>query len=259
MTFRMMNDQLCFPEIMKFSLQGRLEKNEDFIKEGQVGNKMFFIVCDGVGGEKYGEVASRLACEAYTSFFEENDKLPVDENFFREATDFVETTFDDYLNMHPQKTGMATTVALLFFDEDRVWSIHAGDSRIYHTREDRILFQSRDHSVINELQDNGLISAEEAKHSNQKHVITRAIQGKKIRLTRTTVNLLNNIRIGDYFFICTDGVTGSISDSQLIKILSAPESNVNKTEIIKQLCEEKSHDNYSGYLIQLKEYRSQAV
>lgn len=247
----MKNDRLYYIDVVKFSFQGRREKNEDSIKEGSRGNDLFFIVCDGVGGEKYGEIASRLACEAYSVFFEKKGAAEIDEPFFAGATDFVERSFDRYFTKYPDRSGMATTVALLFFDKDKAWSIHAGDSRIYHIRDGNILFKSRDHSVVNELLDNDLITAEEAELSAQKHIITRAIQGKKIKPTRTTVNLLSPISENDYFFICTDGVTEGVSDQQLVKILSASESNNNKAAIIKQLCEERSLDNYSGYLLQL--------
>jgi protein phosphatase len=238
-------------EFFGFTNIGARKKNEDYILNGNQEDRSFFIVCDGVGGGICGEIASRLVCHAFADFFQQKSSLVIDEKYFRKAIEHIEAVFDKYLVDNPDTIGMATTLALLLLDKTYAYAVHVGDSRIYHLSNGKIQFQTRDHSVINQLLDNNIITPEEAKTSNQKHVLTRAIQGKRIKAAIIGFAQLN-VNVGDYFFLCTDGVIESVSEQQLTDILSGEEINQRKVKMIEEECSKNSHDNYSGYLIQIK-------
>jgi len=136
------------------SEKGGRAYNEDFIypaPEAVNTNQKLFIVCDGVGGNSKGEVASSMACElfqTYLSSFSEGD-LTID--IINKALQYTEVHFNEYIALNPGATGMATTLAMIFLGSQGVTVAHIGDSRIYHFREGCILHQTEDHSLVYSL------------------------------------------------------------------------------------------------------------
>jgi protein phosphatase len=239
-------------DALGFTAQGKRKNNEDCIRDGKLKYKSFFIVCDGVGGEAKGEVASRLACDIFERFFHENEITTVGNNYFNQAIHIIEQRFDTQRASHPDTAGMATTIALLVLDNSKAWSAHAGDSRIYHIRKPEIIFKTHDHSYLNKLLDIGSITPDEARELHMKHILTQAIRGKGIKPVDISVTLLGEIHENDYLFLCTDGVTDSVTDESLLRIINNTGTLREKTEKIQHICLENSSDNYSGYLIQIK-------
>lgn len=128
---------------------------------------------------------------------------------------------------------------------------HIGDSRIYHVRPQvGIIYQSSDHSLVNDLLRAGELTEEEALNFPQKNVITRAMQPNLERRHKADVFSFSDIKKGDYFFLCCDGVLEQLTNDQLCEILSDKKRNdVQKLEAIKQVCDGKTKDNYTCYLI----------
>ncbi len=235
---------------------GKRENQEDSILpelgKADVSTKIF-IVCDGVGGHDKGEVASNLAANEFNKQLNEFAK----ENIFStetimQAFDATQNAFDIYFEKEPKAKGMATTLVALLVDNDGIVSVHCGDSRLYHIRNGEILWQSFDHTVINELLKAGVITQEEADDS-KKNRISRAIQGTSVKKTRPDVHRITDIQANDYFMLCSDGVHGSITDAELCDILSSEQDNEKNIAIINELCEANSADNFTAFLIQVKE------
>ena len=128
---------------------------------------------------------------------------------------------------------------------------HIGDSRIYHVRPNTgIVYQSSDHSLVNDLLRAGELTEEEAVNFPQKNVITRAMQPNQERRHRADVFSFKDIKGGDYFFLCCDGVLEQLTNDKLCEILSGKNfSDTQKLEAIKQVCDGKTKDNYTCYLI----------
>jgi protein phosphatase len=242
-------------DFFSFTNIGYRPNNEDYILNGAIGDRSFFIVCDGVGGEACGEIASSLACNTFAGFFQKNASMTVSKDYFQQALDHIENTFDQYIAGHPETAGMATTLVLLLFDGHSAFIIHVGDSRAYQIRESRIVFQTHDHSLVNQLLDKDIITQEEAEKSTQKHVLTRAIQGKEIKEAKASF-IQVDVKPDDCFFLCTDGVLESISNRQLLDILSKGDTLKEKADAIEKQCSENSRDNYSGYLIQVQSIKN---
>ena len=158
---------------------GRLN-NEDSIfplPETANSNQNLFLVCDGVGGAEKGEIASSLACESFQTFFSTFREGEPNADFINKAIRYTEARFDDYVAIHPEAKGMATTLTMTFVGTTGITLAHVGDSRIYHFRKGEILFQTEDHSLVNSLVKLGKITHEEVTHHPQRNVIIRAIQG----------------------------------------------------------------------------------
>ena len=145
---------------------GRLN-NEDSIfplPETANSNQNLFLVCDGVGGAEKGEIASSLACESFQTFFSTFREGEPNADFINKAIRYTEARFDDYVAIHPEAKGMATTLTMTFVGTTGITLAHVGDSRIYHFRKGEILFQTEDHSLVNSLVKLGKITHEEVAH-----------------------------------------------------------------------------------------------
>jgi serine/threonine protein phosphatase PrpC len=239
---------------LSLSDQGQRPNNEDAIYPllGQATSyDRLFLVCDGVGGSQKGEVASTLACRAAIDFFMEHPDVPFGNDFFQQLTDFVQEKFDGFIRQNPSASGMGTTMTLLCFDERGAWCGHIGDSRIYHIRDGRILFRTEDHSLVSELVQAGVITPEQAVNHPKRNVITRAIQGASIKEVAMDVRLITDLKEGDHFFLCTDGILEQINDAKLEEFIAGQGSNEEKIGEIFNLCSEKSSDNFSCYLLEI--------
>ncbi len=231
--------------------KGRRNNNEDSVyplPEIVSSTDKLFLVCDGVGGASRGEIASSMACDVISSFFKTFLKGNPDKAFINKAIQYVETCFDSYTTEHPEALGMATTMTLAYVMSSSIVIAHVGDSRIYHLRKGRILYQTEDHSLVNSWVRLGKITEEEAIKHPQKNIILRAIQGSK-RPTEADVTVLTDIQEGDLILLCTDGVIESYTNQELENLFSVKESLENKKEKIVEKCSLCSKDNFSFTLI----------
>ena len=141
-----------------------------------------FVLCDGMGGHSLGEVASGTVCEAFGKYFKENVKpgeVLRDETFMR-ALEYAYRSLDTHDNNDTKKMG--TTLTFMYFHSGGCTVAHIGDSRIYHARpsQGKLLYKSRDHSLVYELYQAGEISFDEMRTHPQKNVITRAMQPHRL-------------------------------------------------------------------------------
>lgn len=220
-----------------------------------------FILCDGMGGHAAGEVASSTVCQTMSDAILQNANEK-DNGFTRsEFEDALEAAFealDDKDNGDPKKMG--TTMTLLKLYEEGAFIAHIGDSRVYHIRpgEDgektKILFQTCDHSLINDLIKVGELTKEEAKHSTQKNVITRAMQPCMDPRPKADIHTTRNIKKGDYFMLCSDGMLEQQemeSGETLRNIFSEKGGSAeNKVKILRKVTTENK-DNHTAIIVHI--------
>lgn len=209
-----------------------------------------FVVCDGVGGQSSGEVASQIVCQ---SFGKSAEKLDY-------TCDFTNAHFQKVLNdaydaldsvALPENESMATTLAFACFHAGGCTLAHIGDSSIFHIRpSEGVIYRSDAHSLVNHMVHAGIIAPSEADEHPQSHVITRCMQSSVAGYNRSmaTVVRIIDVQQGDYFFLCTDGVTGCVSDQFLSDILSTSAPDKDKMETICRSCVNSS-DNNTAILI----------
>jgi serine/threonine protein phosphatase PrpC len=212
----------------------------------------FFIVCDGMGGHAKGETASNLACVSLAEYFTNYPVAGISEQYFLDAFTYVQSVFDNYLQEHKEAGGMGTTLVMLYLANGAAAVIHCGDSRCYHFRDSDLIWKTSDHKLVNEWVKQGLITEQEAVNHPKSNIITRAIQGKNIPGVKPDIFFINQPRQGDYFLLCTDGLYESINDVQLGEILSSKGADEEKINLIGELCEGNSRDNYSAFLLKIK-------
>lgn len=232
---------------------GQRTNQEDCIypAHGKITEKdRVFILCDGMGGHEKGEVASQAVCAVMSSYLKEH--LTCEETFndylFQEALSAAYDELDRLDNGAAKKMG--TTLAFLKFHSNGCTLAHIGDSRIYHVRpsKKKIQFVTSDHSLMNDLIKTGNLTLEEAKNFKQKNVITRAMQPNQERRAKAELHHIEDIRPGDYFFICSDGMLEKMEDENLVYILSSKKKNEKKVEMLKS-ASLSNRDNHSMFLI----------
>lgn len=218
-----------------------------------------FILCDGMGGHEAGEVASSTVCSAMSkSIFE---SVPDAEGDFSDEN-LLKAIEDAFNALDALSTGdvssekkMGTTMTFLKFHNKGCTIAHMGDSRVYHIRpgkgreDTRILFKTEDHSLVNDLIKVGELTPEEAKQSKQKNIITRAMQPQMERRPKSDIYHTSDIKKGDYFYMCSDGMLEQMEDENLLFNFSeATGDDENKVQILTQATSQNS-DNHSAIFI----------
>lgn len=244
---------------LSFSEIGKKDNQEDYLYPQHADtNTRVFILCDGMGGHDNGEVASMIASTAlgdYLSKFKE-----IDISIFEEGLAKAYDALDEIDTHTTRKPG--TTMTCISLNDNNYLVAHIGDSRIYHIRPslfnpktDRggILYQSSDHSLVNDLLKAGEITEREASVFPQKNVITKAMQPHLERRYKADVYEFNDISSGDYFFLCSDGILEQLTNEQLCKIFATPGlSDEEMLSQIKSKCDGLTRDNYTCWLIPIE-------
>lgn len=235
---------------------GQRTNQEDYIWPcGSSPEGDLFILCDGMGGHEKGEVASRTVCEAMSSYIGSHpgEDGYFTEDMFKAALSYALDELDKLDDGAEKKMG--TTMTFLQFHRGGCLAAHIGDSRIYHIRPaDRrsesggILFKTRDHSLVNDLVEAGYLTPEQARTDRRKNIITRAMQPNLESRPEADMKMISDIRPGDWFYICSDGMLEQAEDKEIVNILSMRRKDSQKVGIFRKLTE-NNRDNHSAFLI----------
>ncbi len=210
-----------------------------------------FLVCDGMGGHEHGEVASQLICSVVPGYLRQHwDGGVLTDDVLRGAVDEV------FRQMNRLDDGsarqMGSTLTLLCFHRGGAAMAHIGDSRIYHLRpaQRRILYKSRDHSLVYDLFMAGEISQDEMATHPKKNVITRAVMPGLAYQPKMDIAHSADILPGDYFYLCSDGMLETMNDEELLSVFAG---GADEEEIIRRLTEATQHnrDNHSAWIVKV--------
>lgn len=179
------------------------------------------IVADGMGGHAHGEIASATTVSA---FIEMEARLPqdlADLDLAAELTAALEDATDRLARRageDPETRGMGTTVVSLLLTGDQLVLAHIGDSRIYRLRDGELTQLTHDHTMVQQLVDQGQITAEEAAHHPRRSVLMRALSTDHV--PEPDLDRID-IAEGDRFLLCSDGVTAVLDHAALVRELAA--------------------------------------
>jgi len=177
-------------------------------------------VADGMGGHAHGEVASSLAIQVIADADARLggvDLHAVDLlETLRAAVDEASQRLTDAADGDPALRGTGTTLVALLLDGTRVGVAHIGDSRAYLLRDGALTQLTHDHTLVQSLVDEGRITADEAADHPRRSVLVRTLQeGNPAEPDLFPVDG----RVGDRFLVCSDGVTGVLTDDELVDVL----------------------------------------
>ena len=215
--------------------------NEDYYGFFRLGDDEFLaIVADGMGGHASGETASRMAVEiiqeVYAKERAEQNVLDSLKSAFQVANFSIlqKSLEQDELN------GMGTTATVLVIKEDQTFVGHMGDSRAYLFRDAAVNQLTKDHSMVNRMVEQGLLSKEEAEHHPQRNVIYKAL-GVNRDADLELIGPLS-VYLNDIFLLCSDGLTNLVTDEEMLKIVKK-ESPQKACEKLIQLANKRGGDD----------------
>lgn len=219
-----------------------------------------YLVADGMGGHAAGEVASQIAAEAVSEFISHtieddgtwphayDEKVSRNANRLTSALRIANTRVIEAMKRDPRLRGMGTTVVAGLFDGNQAAIAHVGDSRAYMIRGDQMSRITSDHSWVFEQVRAGMLTEAEAEKHPLRNVITRALGGGN-----SVVPDVSEVTVesGDYFLFCSDGLTGMVSEDDILRIVtSAGDLEGATRELIVQANEHGGHDNITAVLLQ---------
>ncbi len=193
------------------------QNNEDIFLFDQ--DRGFCLVADGMGGMAGGERASRFFAQAASenlssgSHTSEADQIDAVQRTFWHANQSIL----NYVDENPHLQGMGCTAELLVFSKNRFVIGHMGDSRTYQFRNNRLKQLTKDHSLVQEQLDQGLISVPQAEVHSMRNIILRAV-GVEADLQLDIIR--GNIRQDDQYLICSDGLTDMVDSNAIADVLT---------------------------------------
>lgn len=223
-------------------------RNEDnFLIEEPRG---LFVVCDGMGGHKSGHVASNLAIEIIA---EQTKNLKSKEiiNLIDEIIIKANRKIWEIGQSDPECHEMGTTITAAIIDNDKLYISHIGDSRLYIIREDKIRQVTKDHTLAEQMIENGLLEENELSNVSYSHILTRALGiAEDIEIDHYIETLLDD----DIILLCTDGLSDMLSDEDILTIiLSSANEDIEKIaqQLVDKALEKGGHDNITLILIRM--------
>lgn len=201
------------------------QNNEDAV--GVEPTHSFAVLADGMGGYNAGEVASAMAVacvrEGLAKWCASSSGAQAPAPRLAQAmavcAQQANTDILRAASANPQYANMGTTLVVMGFRQDRVVLAHVGDSRAYRLRAHTLSQLTKDHSLLQEQVDAGLLTREQAAVAPGKNLLTRALgveEGVQVDLTELPA------QPGDLYLLCSDGLTDMLSDDQIAQVLSTP-------------------------------------
>jgi protein phosphatase len=230
------------------------DNNEDSVAVDE--ETRLVVLADGMGGYNAGEVASGMAT-AYIKT--ELSRWLIEVGAVarsREVRRAMEICVDsanlaifNAANSNTQYAGMGTTLVVGVFRDDALVLGHIGDSRCYRLRAGKLEQITRDHSLLQEQLDAGLITPEQAEHSTIKNLVTRALGVEAVVLTEVNEHL---VEPGDIYLLCSDGLSDMVSDATIASLLLKEESLEHHADtLVNAANEHGGRDNISVLMVEV--------
>jgi protein phosphatase len=213
-----------------------------------------FVIADGMGGAQAGEVASKIAVEAFQGELPEQGSP--EERLAERARAANRRIYEISRSEH-ERAGMGTTLTAVYVDDSDLAVAHVGDSRAYLFRDRELGRLTQDHTLVEELVRRGKLTEEQAAEHPQRSIITRALGiDPEVEVDTWTYAA----RAGDVVLLCSDGLTSMISEDQITAILSN-ESDLDRAaeHLIAEANEAGGRDNITVILFMLEEAGGDAV
>ena len=223
------------------------KENED---SGYAGRRLL-VVADGMGGHAAGELASSTVVATLAEL--DSEELP--------AADVL-TALDDamltsaeriaqFIDADPARSGMGTTLTAILWRAGRIALIHVGDSRAYLLRAGELSQITHDHTYVQTLIEAGRITPEQARSHPKRNLLLRAIDGTGVPEGETS---MREARAGDRYLLCSDGLTGVVTDSVIESVLAqVPDPTAAVTELVDLALAGGAPDNVTAVVADVVE------
>lgn len=221
------------------------------------------MVCDGIGGHRAGEVASRIAIETINKMAVESDGLqPL--ITLREGISLASQLIHQQAEANPEQKGMGSTCVCAWVIGNRLYTASVGDSRLYMIRGDTIRKITTDHTWVQEAVEFGALTPEQARNHPNMHVIRRYLGSAKpvevdfrLRLDpaenneQTEANQGTVLQPGDYLILCSDGLTDLVEKEEIYETIKTKPREQALNHLIDLANERGGHDNITVIILQV--------
>ena len=230
--------------------------NEDSALTGS----QLIAVADGMGGHAGGEVASSVAIntlsEIAPTFINPDIDSESASDLFLNSLHTIDGQIRAVTQDEPQLAGMGTTLTSLFISGSEISLLHVGDSRAYRLRGNDFEQLSADHTVLQELLNNGVISESEAQVHPQRSMLTQALMGEGS--LEPSLHIFEG-KIKDRYLLCSDGLTGVLSDKEIKSLIKGKDAAAAVDGLIDATYINGAPDNVTVILADLVESNTSAV
>jgi protein phosphatase len=216
------------------------------------------ILADGMGGYNAGEVASHMATSLLGGGLEKQLGLLNDEKqvarlhrILRTEIARVNSAIYRAAQKKPQYAGMGTTLVASIFCDNRLIVAHVGDSRLYRFRDNHLTLLTKDHSLLQEQIDAGLLTASQAWQAQHKNLVTRAV-GVDPEVTPEIHD--HQVLAGDIYLVCSDGLNDMVTDDEIGQAIGLLSANLDlcATQLVQMANDNGGRDNVSVILVKIK-------
>ncbi len=245
---------------LHFQGQGRRGYQEDRFKIADSGR--YVIVCDGMGGHGNGDIAAQTVCCALAAYFETKppENQIISTKYFDRAVHYAYGELDKNVPDPDALINMGTTMTCVYFGDNGALVAHTGDSRIFQIRpkyysaynyKTALQLETKDHSLVQQLVDQGKIKPEDAKKHPKRNIITKCMTANSNRDMPEYDS--KAVIEGDYFFLCSDGVLENITTEILCVVLHQNITDEEKIQKLLKYCDNKTSDNFTAVLVHVTE------
>ena len=227
------------------------ELNQDYYYISQdTDEPKIFILADGMGGYKGGEIASKLATESATKYIKSNFADIVKEKeeilkLIKNAVEYANMVVYEKSKDDKELEGMGTTLEVCLIYNNKAYIGHVGDSRIYRIRKDIMRKLTKDHSYVQQLVQDKKITREEAKTHPKKNMLTKALGCTPYVEPDIRAR---NFEKGDIFIMCSDGLTNMVEEKRIYELIKM-DINTAVDNLIKEANTAGGYDNITVIII----------
>jgi PPM family protein phosphatase len=246
---------------MKIDFCGKSDKgmvrksNEDYLAYERIrDDEYLFVVADGMGGHRAGDVASRLGTQ---HFVRQYRKLRKKKNTIMDSMNRSLEKANDVIlaraSSDPRKRGMGTTFSAVAISNFNAHIVHVGDSRIYLIRDDEMTQLTTDHTFVGKMVEEGRITEDEARDHPQKNILYMSLGARKAFEPEVKTQI--ELREGDIFIMCSDGLNNMVSDGTIKEYVLSYSVKDAVEQLIKLANDNGGTDNITLQVINIEKNR----
>lgn len=239
--------------------KGRVRQaNEDYFAGEKIGREEYlFIVADGMGGHRAGDVASRLGTLSFISQYKKLRKKhqPIVDAMNR-ALLKANLSILEKATSDPKKRGMGTTFSALVIAEMIAYFVHVGDSRIYMIRDNEMMQLTTDHTFVGKMVEEGRITEDEARDHPQKNILYMSLGARKS--FEPELNKSFSLKEGDVLLMCSDGLNNMVEDNTIKEYVLAYDTQPAVNQLIDLANDNGGTDNITLQIIHVEKLREPA-
>jgi len=207
-----------------------------------------YVVADGMGGHKGGEIASKLTVTYLCDDFK-NNRVENPTKFLTEKLVLADEVVRKKADADNKLNGMGTTVVAVIIKDNKAYYAHVGDSRIYLFRNKKGTQLTKDHSYVQQLVDQSLIKPEEAENHPEKNKILQAIGIGNVKPSSDTIDLYKN----DVLLLCSDGLSGEVNKKEMWSFIESSSPMESCKSLVNLANKRGGPDNSTVIIIQINE------